>query len=142
GEIKKKGGWKAYFPVTVLLKWPPVVLLLFLVAATLALLRRHEVPGDLLLVSIFPAVYFVMAIFSRVDLGERHVLLVYPFALLWIGTLWRFVSQRRALAYVFLALLAATAADISRYAPDYLSYFTPFVNPATSYKLISDSNVD
>ena len=39
-------------------------------------------------------------------------------------------------------MIFVQAADILRYAPDYLSYFTPFVNPATSYKLLSDSNVD
>jgi hypothetical protein len=142
GQIKVNGGWKAYFPVVVLLKWPLLVLALFLAAMIFALLKRVQIPPDLLLISIFPAVYFLVAIFSKVDLGERHILLVYPFALLWVGALWQFARQRRAILYLFLALIAIQAADTLRYAPDYLSYFTPFVKPATSYKLLSDSNVD
>jgi hypothetical protein len=142
GQIKANGGWKAYFPVVVLLKWPLVVLALFLATLAFAALKRIAIPRELLLLSLFPAVYFVVAIFSKVDLGERHILLVYPFALLWIGTLWQFTRQRRAILFLFLALIIVQAADILRYAPDYLSYFTPFVNPATSYKLLSDSNVD
>jgi hypothetical protein len=83
-----------------------------------------------------------MAIFSKVDLGERHILLVYPFALLCIAALWQFAQKSHAVLYLFLGLLVVNAADTLRYAPDYLSYFTPFVNPATSYKLVSDSNLD
>jgi hypothetical protein len=142
GQIKSNGGWKAYFPVVVLLKWPLVVLVLFLATLALAVLQRVSVPQELLLLSIFPAVYFLAAIFSKVDLGERHILLVYPFALLWIAALWQFARQHRAILFLFLALIALHTVDILRYAPDYLSYFTPFVKSATSYKLLSDSNVD
>ncbi len=142
GQIKTNGGWKAYFPVVVLLKWPIVVLVLFLATVSFAVLKRVSIPPELLLLSLFPVIYFAAAIFSKVDLGERHILLVYPFALLWIGALWQFARQRRAILFLFLALIIVQAADILRYAPDYLSYFTPFVKPATSYKLLSDSNVD
>ena len=34
------------------------------------------------------------------------------------------------------------AADCLRYAPGYLSYFTPFVRPSNSYRLLADSNLD
>src|SRR4029077_16712586 len=43
---------------------------------------------------------------------------------------------------LFLIALAIHAGDVLRYAPDYLSYFNLFVSPASSYKLLSDSNVD
>jgi hypothetical protein len=36
----------------------------------------------------------------------------------------------------------AQAADTARYAPNDLSYFTPFVKPAETWKLLSDSNTD
>ena len=69
-------------------------------------------------------------------------MLVYPFALLFIASLWKYAQQKRAIFALFLALLVVNAADVLRYAPGYLSYFTPFVNPATSWKLLSDSNLD
>ncbi len=142
GQIKQSGGWKSYFPIVVVLKWPIVVLGLFLTAVGLAALGKVKVPPDFPLLMAFPAVYFVVAIFSKVDLGERHILLVYPFALLCAAGLWQFAQQRRAVMLVLVALVFVNAADTLRYAPDYLSYFTPFVNPRTSYKLLSDSNVD
>jgi hypothetical protein len=43
---------------------------------------------------------------------------------------------------LFALLLVAQAADIARYAPDYLSYFTVFVKPANTWQLLSDSNTD
>jgi hypothetical protein len=39
-------------------------------------------------------------------------------------------------------LLLAQAADIARYAPGYLSYFTVLVKPADTWQLLSDSNTD
>ena len=142
GQIKTAGGWKSYFPIVVALKWPPVVLGLFLTAVLLAVLKRLQFPPDLLLMALFPAVYFLVSIFSKVDLGERHILLVYPFALLCAAGLWQFARQRRAVLVLFVALIFVNTADALRYAPDYLSYFTIFVKPATSYKLLTDSNLD
>jgi 4-amino-4-deoxy-L-arabinose transferase-like glycosyltransferase len=142
GHIKKAGGWKSYFPIVVALKWPPIVLGLCLAALLLAALRRLQLPPDLLLMLVFPAVYFFVAIFSKVDLGERHILLVYPFALLCAAALWQFTGQHRAVLVLLVALVVVNAVDALRYAPDYLSYFTPFVNPSTSYRLLSDSNLD
>jgi hypothetical protein len=142
GEIKRSGGWKSYFPIVVALKWPPVVLGLFLVAVTLAIAKRIHFHQELLLMWLFPAFYFLVAIFSKVDLGERHILLVYPFAILCAAGLWQFAQRNRVVFALFIGLIVVNVADTLRYAPDYLSYFTPFVNPATSYRLISDSNVD
>jgi 4-amino-4-deoxy-L-arabinose transferase-like glycosyltransferase len=138
GQVKKAGGWKTYFPTVVALKWPPIVLGLFLAAVILAALRRLQFPSDLLLMLIFPAVYFLVAIFSKVDLGERHVLLIYPFALLCAAGLWQLTRQHRAVLALLVVLVVVNAADTLRYAPDYLSYFTPFIKPATSWHLLTD----
>jgi len=142
GQVSVGKGWKSYFPVVVLLKWPTVVLAVFLTAVVLGFLKRIQFPPDLLIMSLFPAVYFLLAIFSKVDLGERHILLVYPFALLYAAALWHFARKRRAVLALLVALVVVNAADTLRYAPGYLSYFNIFVNPATSYKLLSDSNLD
>ena len=142
GQISQDKGWKAYFPTVVALKWPPVVLALFLAGLALGIVGRIKFPTDLLVFALFPAFYFFIAIFSKVDLGERHILLVYPFALLFIASLWKYAQQRRAVFALFLVLLVVNAVDVLRYAPGYLSYFTPFVNPATTWTLLSDSNLD
>ena len=142
GQISHDKGWKMYFPTVIALKWPPVILALFLVAVVLGLMRKIKFPSDLLIFSLFPALYFFIAIFSKVDLGERHILLVYPFALLFVASVWHYARKKRAILMLLTALALVNVVDTLRYAPGYLSYFTPFVNPATSWKLLSDSNLD
>jgi hypothetical protein len=142
GHVSPTGGWKLYFPVAVLLKWPTAVLLL--AACAVVLLFRRGLPGrsDLLLMSLFPAAYFTFAIFSRINIGVRHVLPVYPFLLLYAAALWEWARGRRAVTALLLAAVLFQAGDCLRYAPDYLSYFNIFVNPEKGYELLSDSNTD
>jgi hypothetical protein len=137
-----RGGSTLYFPMVVVLKWPTIVLALFLAAMGLMFLRRTPRPGDFALWAAFPVLYFLLAEFSGLNLGERYILPTYPFALLLCGSLWQFVRGRRTVLVLLLAALAVHVGDEVRYAPDYLSYFNLFVRPATSYELLSDSNVD
>ena len=136
------GGSKAYFPVAIALKWPIVVLLLALASAVMSTLRRVWLPRDFLLWAVFPAVYFAIAEFGRINIGERHILPVYPFVLLLCGSLWALTKRHRTIWMLLLLAVVVNAADTLRYAPDYLSYFTPVVRPAHSFELLSDSNVD
>lgn len=140
GHISRQG-WKAYYPLTVLLKWPLVVLVLATTGLILCLLRKVRMPDFWVLLS-FPAVYFLLAIFSHFNIGERHILPVYPFALVCCAAAWQNVSRSRYAAALAIALTVFNAADALRYAPGYLSYFDIFVPPAQTYKLLSDSNVD
>ena len=143
GTASAKGGWKLYYPTVMLLKWPTVVVLLLFVFLYLAVRRRITVPRDLLIMATFPAVYFVFAVFSHIDIGDRHILPIYPFVLLFVaGGAWQLARRSRLVLAVVLLAVALNAADALRYAPDYLSYFTPFVPSSQSYKLLSDSNLD
>lgn len=142
GEVSEKGGWKGYYPFVMLVKWPTLVLILILVAAIATILRRVRLPKDALVMASFPAVFLVFAIFSKIDIGDRHILPLYPFALLFCGVLWEWAEGRRALMAVLLVMLAVHAADSLRYAPGYISYFNLFVAKDQGYKLLSDSNVD
>jgi hypothetical protein len=143
-------GLKFYFPVAMLLKWPLLILLLGAGGAYVVL--RRKVPGsrDLLLISLVPAVYFLFAVTAPVNIGVRHLLPIYPFLLLYAGAFaewarsWRWGARSDVRwTKLFLGiLLIAQAADIARYAPDYLSYFTVLVKPANTWQLLSDSNTD
>jgi hypothetical protein len=139
-------GFRLYFPLAMLLKWPLIVLLLGAAGAVLALSRRSPTRRDLFLLSLFPAVYLAFAITAQIDIGIRHMLPVYPFLLLFTGAVWEWARgwrwNPRWTKAVFGVLLLAQAADIARYAPDYLSYFTVLVRPAETWKLLSDSNTD
>jgi hypothetical protein len=142
GELSTTGGWKLYFPVIILLKWPTVVLLLFAATLVLAWRKRWALPRELLLMAWFPSIFFLLALFVRINIGDRHILPVYPFVLLFCAGLWELARGRRwALALVTLAVLA-NAADALRVAPDYLSSFNILVKTGESHKLVGDSGLD
>ncbi len=108
----------------------------------LGLRKTCRAPGDLLTMCLFALVVLAFALRSRFDIGERHILPLYPFALLVAAGIWEHARKHRAtIAIVFLAL-CLNAADTLRYAPDYLSYFNIFVNPSRSWRLLTDSNLD
>jgi len=142
GRISPTGGWKAYYPVTILLKWPIVVLGLSLTGLLLTLLKRVELSPDLWIMASFPALYFLLAIFAHFNLGERHILPLYPFALLFASAVWQHVSAGRGVSVVLVLLLLWNGFDALRSAPGYLSYFDPFVQTNQKYRLLADSNLD
>ncbi|MGH9504434.1 MAG: ArnT family glycosyltransferase [Terriglobales bacterium] len=142
GKVSSHGGWKLYYPVVILLKWPTIVLGLALTGLAIAIRRRRRVPTDLWIMASFPGLYLAMAIFARFNLGERHILPTYPFAILFAAAVWEWAGQKRGIKALLILLAVLNAADALRYAPGYLSYFTPFVRPADSYRLLTDSNLD
>jgi hypothetical protein len=135
-------GFKLYFPAAILLKWPLIILLLGATGAGVVLRRLIPAWRALLPMSILPAVYFLFAVFAHINIGVRHVLPLYPFLLLYAGAAVEWARGLRWTKLVFGILLMAQAADIARYAPDYLSYFTVLVKPSTTWQLLSDSNTD
>lgn len=142
GQVSPTGGWKLFYPVVMLLKWPAIVWLLFLGSMVHMLKGLIRAPANLLVMTSFPALYMAFAIFSHFSLGDRHVLPVYVFVLFFAGGLWEASRRWRAAAILLVLAVVLQAADSLRYAPDYLSYFNVWVRPEESYKLLSGSNLD
>jgi hypothetical protein len=141
GEVRKNGGWRLYLPAVLVLKWPPLVWML--AGTTLMFVLGGLMPvSDFQFVMMFPACFFGLSLLSNVDIGDRYILPVYPFLLLACAGFWARTQSRRWAAPVMAAVIAGQMADCLRYAPDYLSYFTPFVNPISSRTLLTDSNLD
>jgi len=146
----------AFYIVVALLKWPPVVWLLFLCSVFLILFGKIDPPADLYVMLVYPACYLVVVMLARTTMGERHFLPVYPFVLLIASAVWEFADRRktagrhgRALlrfrsgwAILIVAVLLLNAGDALRYAPDYLSYMNILIPNRLSYRYLSDSNVD
>ena len=142
GNIYPTGGIKAYYPAAIVLKWPTILLVLFLASLLMGVHRTCRDPSDLLVMCAFGLVFLVFAIQSKYDIGERHILPLYPFALLIAGAIWERVKVRRTAIIFLLLLLALNAADTLRCAPDYLSYFNVLVKPTNSWRYLTDSNLD
>ncbi len=142
GKLYPHGGPKLYFPVVIALKWPTVLLLVFFASLSLGVRKTCRAPGDLLIICLFGLVFLVLALQSRITIGERHLLPLYPFALVIAGAIWEHARKYRSAIAVLVLALVLNAADALRYAPDYLAYFNPVVKPENSWRLLTDSSLD
>ena len=142
GKIYSKGGPRLYYPVAILLKWPIVLLMLFVASLLGRVWKTSRAPTDLLIVCSFGMVFLLFALQSRFAIGERHILPLYPFALLIAGGIWQKARQSRPAMIVVMVWLCLNAADALRCAPDYLAYFNIAVKPQNAWQLLTDSNLD
>jgi 4-amino-4-deoxy-L-arabinose transferase-like glycosyltransferase len=142
GNIYPTGGIKLYYPAAIVLKWPTILLALVIASLLMGVRKVCRAPLDLLIMGAFAVVFFFFAIQSKYDIGERHILPLYPFALLIAGSIWEHVKSRKSASVVLVIVLALNAADALRSAPDYLSYFNILVRPANSWRYLTDSNLD
>jgi dolichyl-phosphate-mannose-protein mannosyltransferase len=142
GEVRRDGGWMRYFPIVVLLKWPPTIWIVAGIAIVCGVVRPRSVSRELGVLMLFPAVFFGLAMTTKLNIGDRYVLPAYPFLLVLCATAFEALRGRRAAVGVAVVLIAMQAADAARYAPDYLSYLAPIVPSDRGYEWLSDSNLD
>lgn len=143
GQLLSGGHWY-YFPVTFLLKTPLPLLILLVVGA----FRRRRAEWLTLATVILllpPALYLLVAMQSDINIGNRHILPIYPFLILWAAEAGRLFSpfrydwRRLGLALLLLWLLIG---DLRIY-PDFLSYFNEAAGGASGgSRYLADSNID
>ncbi|HEX5215381.1 MAG TPA: tetratricopeptide repeat protein [Vicinamibacterales bacterium] len=144
GQISQTGSF-LYFPVAFVLKTPLALLALFAIGLTLLLVRRWRT-RDLaeaawLLVPI--AVVFGVAVLSRVNLGLRHVLPIYPFVLIVAATAVPWLLQLRRAGRVVLAMVTVFwAVQFGVAYPHTLAFFNPIVGAEEAGTYLTDSNLD
>jgi tetratricopeptide (TPR) repeat protein len=144
GENRIGAGFWLYFPIAFMVKTPlPTVVILI---ATLALwfYERDKKPaGIFLLVPV--TVYFSLAVWSRMNIGLRHVLPIYPFLFVLAGgtaaKLWQ--SKSKILHGVPLAAGVWLVLSVLIAWPNYLSFFNELIGGSRNgYKVLLDSNLD
>jgi 4-amino-4-deoxy-L-arabinose transferase-like glycosyltransferase len=137
-------GWWSYYLICFLIKTP--VGSLMLIAASL-LCYRVGSPLQCRAVIFFllpVAVIFLAMTQSKVNIGLRHILIVYPFLFVLGSRLATVQLQRRRLvpALIGIALTMTTIFSL-RVAPHQLAYFNEFFGgPDQGYRYLSDSNLD
>ncbi|OGD56954.1 hypothetical protein A2V71_03130 [Candidatus Berkelbacteria bacterium RBG_13_40_8] len=138
-------GWWYYFPVAIFFKTPiPIFILLFLSVFYFKKIRAKDIFDEYLL--IIPVVIFLaFAMYSKADLGIRHILPVFPFLFVFISKTINLINFKKlSYATIVFALLIAwylISAIISF--PNYIAYFNEFADGSKGgYKILTDSNLD
>lgn len=145
GRLEQKGWWY-YYPVALGIKTPLPLLLLGLGGLGILLFRgRRERRWTL---ASPPAAFaFILAFscaYSNINIGIRHVLILYPFlamgAAAALAYLWRRGRRPILRAAAALLLFWHLLVPMGAY-PDFLAYFNPLAGPEPENVLI-DSDLD
>jgi len=143
GELSLHGWWQ-YFPTIFLLK-TPLATLGALLLALVAALRFAPVGGSRarweracpLVASA--GVVWLTALTSHLNIGDRHILAVYPILFIALGGL----AAHRWLTIAAAALVLAEAQATLAIRPHYLAAFNALGGgPARAYRLFADSALD
>jgi 4-amino-4-deoxy-L-arabinose transferase-like glycosyltransferase len=133
-----------YFPLAFLMKSTLTLLILLLLAVVAVATRKLSGAREIWFLTIPPAFYLLVAMFSRMNIGLRHILPMYGF--LWIfaaGAAWTFMKKDRRWTYAVLALILFQMISSERTYPGYMAYANElWGGPSQTHKLLSDSNSD
>jgi hypothetical protein len=144
GKFSREGWWY-YFPVAFLIKTPVAMILLSVAGAALCA-ARPKTFLDNELFAVLPVVAFLAAAMTtKLNIGLRHILPVYPFALLLAGkAAAECLGGKRKTLWAALAVLCLLQlVEFARIRPDYLAFFNQFVGgPGNGHKYLVDSNLD
>jgi 4-amino-4-deoxy-L-arabinose transferase-like glycosyltransferase len=145
GECRQTGWWY-FFPVVVGVK-TPIGFLILAGCGIVAIVRGfRSSPWQQHLTVIFPVVIMLVCMRSRIDLGVRHILAIYPplaviggYAMSEFFVLARRTS--RAILVLPIMLVVWAVADSWMARPDYLAYFNQFAG-AHPERILAESDLD
>ncbi len=143
GEVREEGWW-FYFPVAFVIKTPVALIALLLFGLTICAVRWRALGADVVFVAGPPALFLAIAMAARLNIGLRHILPVFPFALLLAGAAAReLLRARRPGATLLAGLCLAWLAEFARVYPHDLAFFSQIIGgPRNGYKYLADSNLD
>jgi hypothetical protein len=154
-------GWWYYFPLAFFFKEPLGFLALlailfgYLLAKLTAIVKNNrrscknvfnQIPFSTLALMVPPLIYFVWSLTSHLNLGIRHIFIIFPFLFVGAGSLLniKFKNRGNKIFYWLAALLLFyyCLSSIFIY-PHYLAYFNELAGgPGNAPKYLVDSNID
>jgi hypothetical protein len=145
GEYRRTGWWY-FFPVVVGFK-TPIGFLILAGCGIFAIMRGFRSgPWQQHLTVIFPVAIMLVCMGSKIDLGVRHVLAIYPLLAVIGGHAMSefFVLAKRtsrAILVLPIMLVAWVVVDSWMARPDYLAYFNQFAG-AHPERIVAESDLD
>ena len=142
GHSYATGHW-FYFPAVFAIKSTIGFMLLLALIFAAKALWRNEYRRELVFLIAPPLLWLAVAMTSKLDLGIRHILPMFPFLVVLAGAVaWTLLRQSRTWATVAVALLAFHAVSSLHTYPNYLPYSNEaFGGPSNTYRVVSDANV-
>ncbi|MEM4248447.1 MAG: hypothetical protein QXH80_04190 [Candidatus Nanoarchaeia archaeon] len=149
-------GFFMFFPYCFIVKTTlPMIFLIILSVWTLYVywekIRIDTAPISNLLYElspyfIFVGIYFLFAISSRINIGHRHILPIYPSLFIISGcalSIEKGFFLKKGVRYFIFAMLAWHSVEGIRACPNYLAYFNQFIGGSkNAYKHLVDSSLD
>ena len=143
GSYSDHGFW-LYYPVAFVVKTPlPTLLLLIGTIGLWIAKKKSQRSGLFLLIPV--VVYFSLGVWSRINIGLRHILPIYPFLFVLLGAtaaeLWSSGSRVKRGALMALSIWYIWSAIVTY--PHYLAFFNEMAGgPENGHKWLLDSNLD
>ena len=144
GKVYAHGVW-FYFPVAFVIK-ATLTTLIFLPLIVYAIATR-KLRGwrEILFLSLPPAIYFAISMTSKLNIGVRHILLVFIFLLVLAGgAAWSLIGHDRRWAWpVAVLLLFHIVSSLRAFPTSYMAYANElWGGPANIHKYLTDSTTD
>ncbi|ADV83611.1 tetratricopeptide repeat protein [Terriglobus saanensis] len=142
GHLYPTGRW-FYFPAVFVIKSTLAFMILLALTVAAKKIWHREYRRELVFLVVPATIWFAIAMTSKLNLGLRHILPIYPFLMVLVGGVaWMLVGQSKRWLYVVITLLALHSASSLWAFPNYLPYSNEaFGGPSSSYKVVSDANV-
>lgn len=142
GKVYPQGRW-FYFPAAFAIKSSLALIIMLLLLIAARDLRQPEFRRAVLFLAIPPVIYLAIAMNSKLQLGIRHIMPIYPFLIVLAGAAAWSVSRRsRYWMYAVAVILAFHAVTSLRTFPNYLAYSNElWGGVSNTHKLLDDSNV-
>ena len=143
GKTYPHGVW-FYFPLAMAIKSTLPFLTLLAIAVWAIATRRLRCWREIWFLTVPPVLYLAVAMSSRMNIGMRHILPMYPFLTVLIaGAAWTLIQRNRRWIYVVAALAVLQIVTSVRAFPVYMPYANElWGGPSQTYRLLSDSNAD
>jgi hypothetical protein len=143
GTTYPHGVW-FYFPIAFLIKSTLTFLILLGVSGWAIFTRRFTAWREILFLTIPPIFHLLVAIWSRMNIGLRHILPMYMFlTVLVAGVAWKLMQRNRRWIYAVIPLILFQAISGARTYPAYMAYANElWGGPTQTYKYLTDSNSD
>ena len=143
GKTYPHGVW-FYFPLAMAIKSTVPFLLLLAITIWAIATRRLSQWREVLYLTVPPVLYLAVAMSSRMNIGMRHILPMYPFLTVLIaGAAWTLIQRNRRWMYAVAVLVLFQIVTSLHAFPVYIPYANELWGGSSqTYKLLSDSNTD